>query len=642
MKGFATATALLFLWICNIGLGASGVVINTPMTPPYWALLERELLKSQTVACERFFEKYFDQRGYLQCVERWGGLDGPDDAIENLRDWPTLHALGAPDVIHEMYRKAWEGHLLQYTEAKTTDVEFARDGMYYKEFPTKMDWMHNGEGLVVFNLQGLSDPTDPDFQRRQRRFAGFYMGKEPGSDNYDPKHKIIRSLFNGSRGPLLRKAIPADWAGDPIVLENRFKALHGESNYEEMLEHFKDYTDVVGDHPLNLLTTTLATNAYMLAHERKYRDWVLEYVDAWMERMEANDGIIPSNIGLDGSIGGSANGKWYGGAYGWGFTTPIPGTTTLAHRNRHEYGLVGFINAFLLTGDRRYLDIWRRQMDRVNSHFKVVNGERVYPTMYGDEGWYQYTPKKYDVGALELYYFLMEKEDLKRLSITGWLAFLEGKDPDYPERELRKDLDILRRQMATMEEDPTSPDTRLADDSMKFNPARVGTLIHLMLGALHHIAHETQFIGTPTQDMQDHIRHGKIHAKRTGHRGSLLHSRLRYFDPQKRRSGIPEDVAALVTKLSATETVVTLVNINQVNPKSVTVQGGAYGEHQCLEINVNGVVTPINHPFVRVELAPGAGAKVTLRMKLFSNLPTLAQPWTRESMLQAHKTNSGN
>ena len=63
MKGFATATALLFLWICNIGLGASGVVINTPMTPPYWALLERELLKSQTVACERFFEKYFDQRG---------------------------------------------------------------------------------------------------------------------------------------------------------------------------------------------------------------------------------------------------------------------------------------------------------------------------------------------------------------------------------------------------------------------------------------------------------------------------------------------------------------------------------------------------------------------------------------------------
>ena len=281
-------------------------------------------------------------------------------------------------------------------------------------------------------------------------------------------------------------------------------------------------------------------------------------------------------------------------------------------------------------------------MDKVNSHFKVVKGEKVYPTMYGDEGWYKYTPKKYEVGALELYYFLMEREDLKRLSITGWLGFLEGTDPDYPERELQKDLDVLSRQMATMEKDATSPDTRLADDSMKFNPARVGTLIHLMLGALHHIAHETQFIGTPTQDMQDYIRHGKIHAKRTGHRGSLLHSRLRYFDPQKRRSGIPEDVAALVTKLSATETVVTLVNIDQVNPRSVIVQGGAYGEHQFLEVDLNGEVTPINHPFFQVGLAPGAGTKLTLRMKLFSNLPALAQPWNRESMLQIHKANRQN
>ena len=71
----------------------------------------------------------------------------------------------------------------------------------------------------------------------------------------------------------------------------------------------------------------------------------------------------------------------------------------------------------------------------------------------------------------------------------------------------------------------------------------------------------------------------------------MLHSRLRYFDPLKRRSGIPEDVAALVTKLSATRTVVTLVNVNQVDVRSVTVQGGAYGEHQFLEVDVNGKVT---------------------------------------------------
>src|SRR5438445_129825 len=81
-----------------------------------------------------------DERGYLRCVERWGGDDGPDDAIENVNDWPHLHALGAPDVIRTLYRKAWEGHLRQYTQARTVEVPFARDGMYYKEFPVMFDW----------------------------------------------------------------------------------------------------------------------------------------------------------------------------------------------------------------------------------------------------------------------------------------------------------------------------------------------------------------------------------------------------------------------------------------------------------------------------------------------------------------------
>ncbi|MFQ5733901.1 MAG: hypothetical protein ACE5KM_18335 [Planctomycetaceae bacterium] len=67
--------------------------ITQPMTPPPWALLERELLKANTAACKQFFARYFDSRGWLLCVERWGGDDGPDDAIENCNDWPILHAL---------------------------------------------------------------------------------------------------------------------------------------------------------------------------------------------------------------------------------------------------------------------------------------------------------------------------------------------------------------------------------------------------------------------------------------------------------------------------------------------------------------------------------------------------------------------
>ena len=161
--------------------------IESPMAPPAWALLERELLRANTTACQEFFARYFDERGYLQCVERWGGDDGPDDAIENCNDWPLLHALGAPDVIRAMYRKAWEGHLRQYTEAKTVDVPFARDGMYYKEFPVMFDWQHNNEGLLVFHLMSLSEPDRESYHKRVRRYAGFYMNEDPGAPNYDSK-----------------------------------------------------------------------------------------------------------------------------------------------------------------------------------------------------------------------------------------------------------------------------------------------------------------------------------------------------------------------------------------------------------------------------------------------------------------------
>ena len=286
--------------------------------PTTWALLERELLRAQVGACREFFGRYFDDRGYLECVERWGGDDGPDDAIENVNDWPLLYALGGDHSILTMFKKAWEGHLRQYTEARTTQVPFARDGMYYKEFPVMFDWFHHGEGLSVFNLEGLCDPNDPGFQRRVRRFAGFYLNDDPGAPNYDPKLKIIRSLFNGSRGPLLRKATGLDWAGDPIEVDNRFRLGHGEKTYDQMVEHFKDYNDIVGDNPLNLGATNLAINAYMLTHEPRYKAWVIDYVDAWRQRMADNGGIIPSNIGLDGKIGGGSEGKWYGGVYGWG------------------------------------------------------------------------------------------------------------------------------------------------------------------------------------------------------------------------------------------------------------------------------------------------------------------------------------
>lgn len=587
--------------VATLGRAESPTVTFTrPMSPPAWALLERELLRANAAACQEFMARYFDERGWLQCVERWGGDDGPDDAIENCMDWPVLHALGAPDTVLQLYKKAWEGHLRQYTLAKTTQVPFARDGMYYKEFPVMFDWLHNAEGMVVFNLQGLSDPNDERFRQRARRYAGFYLNEDPGAPNYDPKHRIIRSMFNGSRGPLLRKATGLDWAGDPIEVENRFQPRHGERTYREMLDHFKDYNDIIGDLPLNLRATTLALNAFMLDHEDKYRRWVLEYVDAWRERMVANGNLIPTNIGLDGTIGGACDGKWYGGVYGWGFTVRNPHDGTPVHRNNHASGFQGFMNAYLLTGDDRYLEPWRRQIDVVNAQAKTVDGKVLVPTMYGDQGWYAYSSQKYDKNARDIYFLSLKPEDRARVGADPWLAFLEGKDPKYPEAALRRDLDRVRRQVEEIRADASTPDTRLADDSMHLNPASVDSLVQLTLGGLL-----------------------------PGRSGSALFCRLRYFDPIGRRAGLPEDVAALVEEMTADRTVVTLVNVNQLEPRTLIVQAGGYGEHEFREIVTDEAKQTVTRDWLTVRLGPGCGGRLVLTMRRFDNPPTLAFPWDR-------------
>ena len=129
-------------------------------------------------------------------------------------------------------------------------------------------------------------------------------------------------MINGSRGPLLRKATALDWVGDPFDATG-FVALHGESTYAQFLEHYREYTDVVGDHFLNLVATTLPTNAYLSTGEAKYRRWIVDYMDAWLARMQQNGGIIPSFVDLDGTIGGPDAG---GGA------TPTAGASARSTR----------------------------------------------------------------------------------------------------------------------------------------------------------------------------------------------------------------------------------------------------------------------------------------------------------------------
>ncbi|HEY5084269.1 MAG TPA: hypothetical protein VII48_07110, partial [Rhizomicrobium sp.] len=333
------------------------------------------------------------------------------------------------------------------------------------------------------------------------------------------------------------------------------------------------------------------------------------YCDAWAQRARDNGGIIPSNVGLDGKIGGAADGKWYGGTYGWSFSPIVPMTGKPQDRNRVPWCVGGFFNAYLLSkGDDKYLDVWRKTADKFDAAAKTVDGKLSTPTMFGDQGFYSYRPGKYRFNFLEIYALSMKPSDRSRCEETGWYDFLEGKNPGYPVKALRDGLKRIRQHMEIVDDDNTSPDMRLADSALDYNPAAVMALTQLMEAGLY-IQHPGWARTTPAQG------------------GTLLYSRLRYFDPARRRAGLPQDVAALVDGWGPDSLSVTLVNISPSVARSVIVQGGAYGEHQIVSVTDGKDTTPVDAPSFPVRLAAGAGAKLTLKMKRFANDPTLSFPW---------------
>ena len=593
------------------------ITIDTPMPPPAWALLERQLLKANSKAADGFAAKYLDERGYLMHTPRWGTLDGPDDAIETFFNWTLLHALGGSDSVLQNYKKALEGHYKQYGELRTKLTKIAENGAYYREFVTQSDWFHTGEGMRAFMLLGLSDPNNSIFRERMKRFAGMYMGDDPEAPNYDPKAKVMRSLWTGSKGPMLQKATEYDWVGDPVpgsfhLLHNkagRHRLLDMNAYYPKMLAHCKDYLDSVGDHPLNLATTNLGLNAFALTQDSKYRTGVVEYAGAWKKRSEECGGNIPTNVGRDGKPGGEYGGQWWKGTYGWNFTIFDGELDEIAHRNTFTAGSwPGFANALMLTGDQSFVGVLRRQLDNIYAQKKVENGKTLLPQMYGDPkgyhergapSWYHYTGNLFQDRLTEIYFWSMDRKDLERVPVRGFVAFLEGKNPEYPVQALQAELGSVRQNVNEMDTDITTADTRLADYLMGFNPVATTALTNLTMGA--YLA-------------------GNIWS---------LHGRFRYFDPLQRRAGLPEDVGALVEKLEADAATLVLVNVDAVEPRTVVVQAGAYGEHRFDSVEVNGKTQTITGPLLNVRLEPGSGARLQFRMARYVNPPTLAQPWDR-------------
>ena len=229
-----------------------------------------------------------------------------------------------------------------------------------------------------------------------------------------------------------------------------------------------------------------------------------------------------------------------------------------------------------------------------------MNAKKVYLSMDGDDGWYSFTESPWSAGAFECYFWPCSAKDRARVGNNGWLDYLDGKNPGYPEAALRSDFETVRRTVAEMRQDLSTPDTRLSDNPMRYNPAKVGALRELMMAGLD-----------------------------PGRGGGPLHCRVRWFDPIERRAGVPQDVAVLVDEMKDEQFAVTVVNLSPTAIRDVVMQGGAYGEHLLTEVEVDGQKTAVNSPLLNLRLAPGAGQRLVVRTKRYACRPTLSFPWDR-------------
>ncbi len=217
-RGFLMGTAAAgYAALLPIKLNAAeaAVKIATPMAPPEWALLEREALRAHTAACVNILQALFQSRTMAIWKSRNAGaaMTAPTTPSSISTTGRMFTPWAATRCCGRCTRRPMRAMSASSPRAKTTDVPFAKGGMYYKEWPVNMDWQHNGEGLTVFAQMPLGNPYDRRYRERIKRFAGFYMDEDPGAPNYDPKLKLIKSMMNGSKGPMLEEGDRAGLGG---------------------------------------------------------------------------------------------------------------------------------------------------------------------------------------------------------------------------------------------------------------------------------------------------------------------------------------------------------------------------------------------------------------------------------------------
>lgn len=584
--------------------------IKTVQPPPEWALRQRHLLDQMGPAVREFVARYTRPDGTLIWRDRWPGMDGSDDGYESFYNFNLYYALGGPDDLLALSQRLWDAVTRQFTAY----------GQIHNEFDGSYDWMHHGEGCQSFFGFGLADPNLPQVRERSQRFAGLYLNEDPQAINYDPRLKLMRSPLTGSRGP--RWVTTAeDWsthrddlAPYPLPYDDIPGVVSGQAWLDD--EKLPAILQAINrrmmrsDVPLNLTATSLFADAYMHTGAGKYKQWILEYVEAWLERMRQNGGILPDNVGPSGKIGELMDGKWWGGYYGWRWPHGL--------LNQIESTLIAAINARLVSGSDRYFELPRSVLRLVEKNSRIVDGQRLVPHRYGDRGWHDYRPLNPSF-LIHLWYWTQDPGDYQRIGRLAstdawrrlqyqkakgdfghegpWLRFIEGQYAEYPQDILRATYAESLRRLAMIRADRSLPEDQDVHHWQQRNPVVLEGLVQTMLGAPNHLYH-----------------------------GGLLHCRVRYFDPQRQRAGMPRDTAALVDQIRPGRISLQLANLHSTEAREIILQAGAFGEHRFTRIELGGQNLQWGQSRLKIRLGPGAVGRLGLGLELYCHPPSYAAP----------------
>ena len=600
--------------------GPTRIKVAGRQSPPGWAIKQRYLIDLMDRAAIAFLGKYTRRDGTLVWRKEWPGMDGSDDGYESFLSFPLLYILGGAEHLHELARREWSAITWQFTGY----------GQVHREFDAYYDWMHHGESSTYIYYLGLADPDHHVDRTRALRFAAMYTGEDPEAPNWDPELRMIRSPINGSRGPRFEMSAD-DWVTHRPVLADYLAPYEDIPGVDSSDPHVVvDWNDdqmfsrvlklmnermVPGDVPLNLNATSLVTHAFLYTGESKYRQWVLDYLRAWGERTDRNDGIMPDNVGPAGVVGERMKGKWWGGYYGWRW--PHGAWIIL------ESTLIAGCNATLLSGDPCWLNLHRSQADLLWSLRQERDGRTVVPARHGDQGWFDYRPLD-PAHCIHAHFLSQSAEDRARLeerfpdwaswrtlprfgkagsyAPSGWYAYVNGKNPGFPEQVLEDTYAGICSRLERIEGDTDDVESWDVHHWQNLNPVIPEGLIQMAMGTPAAVYH-----------------------------GGLLHASVRYFDPLRQRPGLPEHVAALVESIAPEGIDLVLVNTDPLQSREVLVQAGAFGEHvlrgaTLRDASAGEQHVPVAGRHLSVVLGPSAQARLRLEVERFAAQPSYDFP----------------